>query len=155
MEHGLTTGGGGDGAGQLALEPDEAAMRVGWRVQGRRDGSEARAARWRRRRGAWWRSGWDLRRGRSMAGGRGRWWLGLFSSSGSARGLVGRGGERGQWRLGAGGRPGKGRERCEVGSPNTFRRGIGRRPPRWGATPPGLWGWLGERLVQLACHLYP
>jgi hypothetical protein len=48
-----------------------------------------------------------------MAGGRGGWWLGL-SSSGSARGLVGwwgrvgRGGERGQWRLVAGGWPGNG-----------------------------------------------
>lgn len=72
------------------MEPDEAAMRVGWRVQARRGGSGARAARRRRRgtlggerRAAWWRwrSGWDLRRGRSMAGGGG-------FSSGSARGLV-------------------------------------------------------------------
>jgi hypothetical protein len=126
MEHGLTTGGGGDGAGELALEPDEAAMRVGWRVRGRRDGSEARAARWRRRRGAWWRSGWDLRRGRSMAGGRGRWWLGLFSSSGSARGLVGRGGEgsEGNGDSGPGGGRGKGGRGARSARPTRSAAGL-------------------------------
>ena len=71
MGAGLTTAGGGDGAGELALEPEEAAMRIGeW--GGESAGGSASRRRSRRvrgedRRAAWWRSGWDLRRGRSMA----------------------------------------------------------------------------------------
>jgi len=72
---GLTTAGGGDGAGELALEPEEAAMRIGeWggeRAGGNGSGSasrrRSRRVRGEDRRAAWWRSGWDLRRGRSMA----------------------------------------------------------------------------------------
>jgi len=66
----LTTAAGGAGAGELAPEPDEAAMRTaGERASGsgsasrrrsrRVRGEEKRAARWRR-------SGRDLTRGRSM-----------------------------------------------------------------------------------------
>ena len=77
MGAGLTTAGGGDGAGELALEPEEAAMRIGeWggeRAGGSGSGSgsasrrRSRRVRGEDRRAAWWRSGWDLRRGRSMA----------------------------------------------------------------------------------------
>jgi hypothetical protein len=54
------------------LEPEEAAMRIGsrWvgeRANGVRSASRRRSRRVRGedRRAAWWRSGWDLRRGRS------------------------------------------------------------------------------------------
>lgn len=61
---------GGAGAGELAPEPDEAAMRIcGWeRERASRSASRRRSRRVRGedRRAAWWRSGWDLRRGRSM-----------------------------------------------------------------------------------------